>query len=102
MNFQICSGNHEEAGVTKKKDIISFSKQAARNSICYLLLYPKDNSPALKIPMKTQGNCDTVYTVGIQGLDWKNYDYNFEINGEEVTDLYARKITGVCVSSLVR
>lgn len=94
MNFQICSGNHEEAGVTKKKDIISFSKQAARNSICYLLLYPKDNSPALKIPMKTQGNCDTVYTVGIQGLDWKNYDYNFEINGEEVTDLYARKITG--------
>lgn len=94
MNFQICSGNQGEAGVTKQKDIISFSRQAAENSICYLLLYPKDNSQALRIPMEAKGNCDTMYTIGIQGLDWKNYDYNFEVNGEEVTDLYARKITG--------
>lgn len=94
MNFQICSGNQGEAGVTKQKDIISFSRQAAENSICYLLLYPKDNSQALRIPMEAKGNCDTMYTVGIQGLDWKNYDYNFEVDGEEVTDTYARKITG--------
>lgn len=94
MNFQICSGNQGETGVTKQKDIISFSRQAAENSICYLLLYPKDNSQTLRIPMEAKGNCDTMYSVGIQGLDWKNYDYNFEVNGEEVTDIYARKITG--------
>lgn len=94
MNFQICTGRQEKAGVTRHKDIISFSTQAARNSTCHLLLYPKDESPVLKIPMKVQGSCDTVYTVGIRGLDWKDYDYNFEINGEEVTDIYARKITG--------
>ncbi len=42
MNFQICSGNQEKAGVTRQKDIISFSRQAAENSICYLLLYPRE------------------------------------------------------------
>ncbi len=94
MNFQICSGNQRETGVTRHKDIISFSRQAAEDSICFLLLYPKDNSPALRIPMKALKNCGTTYTVGIQGLDWKNYDYNFEVNGEEVTDIYARKVTG--------
>ena len=94
MNFQICSGNQEKAGVTRQKDIISFSRQAAENSICYLLLYPRDGSPDLRIPMEAKGNCGTMYTVGIQGLDWKNYDYNFEINGEEALDKYARKITG--------
>ncbi len=94
MNFQICSGNQGETGVTKQKDIISFSRQAAENSICYLLLYPKDSSQAHRIPMEPKGNCGTEYTIGIQGLDWKNYDYNFEVNGEEVTDIYAHKITG--------
>ncbi len=94
MNFQICSGNQEKAGVTKQKDIISFFVQAAGNSACNLLLYPKDNGPVRKIPMEVQKNDETVYTVGIRGLDWKNYDYNYEINGEEVTDLYARRITG--------
>ncbi|MCI8482741.1 MAG: hypothetical protein HFH41_00205 [Lachnospiraceae bacterium] len=94
MNFQICSGNQERPGVTKDKDIISFSRQAVENSICYLLLYPKDHSPVLRIPMTVQGKCRTEYTVGVRGLDWKNYDYNFEINGEEVTDFYARRITG--------
>lgn len=94
MNFQICSGNQGEAGVTKYKDIISFSRQAAEDSICFLLLYPKDNSQVLRIPMEARKNCSTTYTVGIQGLDWKNYDYNFEVNGEEVTDIYARKVTG--------
>ena len=94
MNFQICSGNQREAGVTKHRDIISFSRQAAEDSICFLLLYPKDNSPVIKVPMKARKNYGTTYTVGIQGLDWKNYDYNFEVNGEEVTDIYARKVTG--------
>lgn len=94
MNFQICSGNQEKAGVTKQKDTISFFVQAAGNSVCNLLLYPKDDSPVRKISMEVQHNDDTVYTIGIRGLDWKNYDYNYEINGEEVTDLYARRITG--------
>lgn len=94
MNFQICSGNQEKAGVRKQKDTILFSTQAAKGSVCFLLLYPKDNGSVLKIPMESQKNCDTIYTIGIKGLDWKNYDYNFEINGREETDVYARRIAG--------
>lgn len=94
MNFQICSGNQEKAGVNKQKDIILFSRQAVRDSACFLLLYPKDGGQTLKIPMESQENCDTLYTVGIRGLNWKNYDYNFEINGREEIDVYARRITG--------
>ncbi len=94
MNFQISTGNKDNIGVTRQNGIISFSMQAAKGSNCSLLLYPKDNSPVVKIPMKEQGNLGTVYTVGICGLDWENYDYNFEVNGKEVIDAYARQVTG--------
>lgn len=94
MNFQICTGNKERTGVTKRNDIISFSIQASPNSVCQLLLYPRGGSSVIKVPMKVQGNYDTTYMVGIKELDWKNYDYNFEVNGEEITDVYARKISG--------
>lgn len=94
MDFQICTGNKENIGVTRQNGIISFSMQAAKGSLCFLLLYPKGNSPVVKIPMKEQGNLGTIYTVGICGLDWENYDYNFEVNGKEVMDIYARRVTG--------
>lgn len=32
--------------------------------------------------------------MGIHGLDWQEYDYNFEIDGKEETDPYARRIIG--------
>ena len=86
MNFQICTGIQEKAGVTKQKDVILFSSQAAEHADCQLLLYPRENGTVLKIPMKAQESQKTLYTVGIQGLDWEKYDYNFEINWQEVVD----------------
>ena len=94
MNFQICTGIQERAGVTIQEDIILISSHAPEHADCKLLLYPRDNGKVLKIPMKAQESRKTLYTVGIQGLDWENYDYNFEINGQEVVDRYAKKITG--------
>ncbi|MCI8299681.1 MAG: hypothetical protein HFI69_04910 [Lachnospiraceae bacterium] len=94
MNFQICTGIQEKAGVTRQRDVILFSSRAPEHADCKLLLYPRDNGTVMKIPMKAQESGKTLYTVGIQGLDWENYDYNFEINGQEVVDRYARKITG--------
>ncbi|MEY8392049.1 glycogen operon protein GlgX [Lachnospiraceae bacterium 45-W7] len=94
MNFQICTGMQEKAGVTRERDVILFSTRAPEHADCKLFLYPRDNGTVLKIPMKAQESGKTLYTVGIHGLDWENYDYNFEINGREVIDKYARKITG--------
>ena len=94
MNFQICTGIQDKPGVTKQEDTILFSSQAPERADCNLLLYPKNNGTVLKIPMKAQENRKTLYTVGIQGLDWENYDYNFEINGLETVDSCAKRITG--------
>lgn len=94
MNFQICTGIQEQAGVTKHGDKILFSIQAPENAECKLLLYPRDNGTVLKIPMKAEENRKTLYTVGVQGLDWEKHDYNFEVDAKEVADPYARKITG--------
>ena len=52
MNFQICTGIQERAGVTKQGDIILFSSHAAENAKCNLVLYPRDNGTVMKIPMK--------------------------------------------------
>ncbi len=94
MNFQICTGIQDKPGVTKQEDTILFSSQAPERADCNLLLYPKNNGTVLKIPMKAQESRKTLYTVGIQGLDWENYDYNFEINGLETVDSCAKRITG--------
>lgn len=94
MNVQICTGNYENYGVAKNKDILSFSQKTHKNAICNLLLYPKDGTQPLKIPMNPTEACNTLYQVGIQGLDWENYHYNFEIDGIERTDTHARRITG--------
>lgn len=94
MKFEICTGNYEYFGVTKHKDIISFSRQAGEQAICNLLLYPKDGGQVLKIPMKQHKMIKNLYNVGIKGLDTEYYDYNFEIDGLEETDPYARRISG--------
>lgn len=94
MKFQICTGKYETFGVTKEKDILSFSLQAGEKATCNLLLYPKGEEKAHRIPMQRNKTYHTVYTVGIQGLDWQEYDYNFEIDGKEKTDPYARRISG--------
>ncbi len=94
MKFQICTGKYETFGVTKEKDILSFSLQAGEKATCNLLLYPKGEEKAFKIPMERHKIYRTVYTVGIQGIHWQEYDYNFEIDGREGLDPYARKIIG--------
>lgn len=94
MNFQICTGIQEQAGVTKQGNTILFSVQAHEDAQCKLILYPKDNGSVLEIPMKADDSRKTLYTVGLRGLDWETYDYNFEIDAKEVTDRYARRITG--------
>lgn len=94
MNLQICTGKYEKFGVTKEKDILSFSLQAGENANCNLLLYPKGEEKAIKIPMERHSVYPTVYTIGIQGIDCKEYDYNFEIDGKECLDPYAKRIVG--------
>ena len=86
MNFQICTGIQEQAGVTKQGNTILFSVQAHEDAKCKLIMYPRDNGTVLKIPMKAQESRKTLYTVGLRGLDWEQYDYNFEVDAEEVTD----------------
>lgn len=94
MNFQICTGIQEQTGVTRQGDKVFFSIQAPEGTECKLMLYPRDNGTVLKIPMKAEDNMKTLYTVGLQGLDWETHDYNFQVDAKEVTDPYARKISG--------
>ena len=94
MKFQICTGKYETFGVTKEKDLLSFSLQAGEKATCNLLLYPKGEEKAFKIPMEQHKIYRTVYTVGIQGINWQEYDYNFEIDGKEGLDPYAKRIIG--------
>lgn len=94
MKFQICTGKYETFGVTKEKDILSFSLQAGEKATCNLLLYAKDEEKVFKIPMERHSIYHTVYTIGIKGLHWENYDYNFEIDGREETDPYAERVIG--------
>lgn len=100
MKFNICTGKYETFGVTKDKDILSFSLQAGEDANCNLLLYAKETEKALetepigRIPMIQDETYPTVYTVGLQNFNWEEYHYNFEIDGVETVDPYAKKVIG--------
>ena len=48
MDFQICIGDKDAIGATKRQDVITFSTHALPGSDCRLLLYPKGGGEAIR------------------------------------------------------
>ena len=91
--FTIVEGNYAEIGVSKIDDIIYFTFEGEKECSCAILLY-EHGGDTLRIPVPDEYCIGALRSVGIRGLDWKNYDYNYEIDGEIMFDPHAHKVIG--------
>lgn len=94
-DLKINRGNPLLMGATVLGDSVNFALTADLGSECELVLYKKNaKKESMRIPFESAQVIGNVYAMEVEGLDYKNYDYNFCIDGEIVTDIYAKAITG--------
>lgn len=80
-------------GVTITKDSVNFSVEAKPSKECRLLLYKKGESvPEVSFDMTDE--MGTVRYLSVSGLNPKEYEYNYLIDGEVTVDPYAKAIAG--------
>ena len=93
--ISIDRGNPLIMGVTVMGEAVNFAIPAKLNSTCELVLYEKGKIEGkCRIPFENAQVIGNVFAMKIEGLDYGKYDYNFSIDGEIVTDPYAKAISG--------
>ena len=82
-------------GATVIGDSVNFVITAKLGSKCELVLYEKGKEHEVaRIPFENAQVIGNVYAMSVTGLDYYKYDYNFSVNGEIVTDAYAKALSG--------
>ncbi|MCR5430382.1 MAG: hypothetical protein K6E58_04045 [Eubacterium sp.] len=91
--FEITKGNPLKLGATIGCESINFAFASDSGKEVELLLYKKgSNRVAKRIPFEEKvGN---VFCMSVKGIDYKEYDYNFAVDGQVVTDPYVKATVG--------
>ena len=88
-------------GATVVGDAVNFAISASLGTKCELILYKKNSAQeSLRIPFENAQRIGTVYAMTISGFDYHEYDYNFSIDGNIVTDEYAKALNGKKIEGL--
>ena len=82
-------------GADVRKDGVNFAVEAPRGKTCELLLYRKgEKEPAACFDMPACRETGDVRFLALADLPAQEYEYNYRIGGEIVTDPYAKKLSG--------
>lgn len=82
-------------GVTIRDDRINFSTTVPKGKECQLLLYKKGKStPLASYEMREEDAVGEVRSIGIEGIEPLQYEYNYLIDEEVVVDPYVRALAG--------
>lgn len=82
-------------GVNVIDNGVNMTLSGKLNGKCEVILYEKNSDDeAARIPFLDEHVIGNVYSMRIEGMEYGKYDYNFSIDGEVVTDLYAKALTG--------
>ena len=95
MKYEIKEGNYAAMGVTRQGRDLVFTFAAKQNQTCAVLLYDRESGKKqFRIGLPVEFQAGFLRSVCIRNIDYHKFDYNYEIDGEVVTDPYARKIVG--------
>ncbi len=94
MNYTVTEGNYLKFGLQEVKDGVIFTFAGEKEDVCAVILYDRSLHVADRVEAPAAFCRGAVRSICIQGLKTKNLFYNYEINGEVITDAYAKKIAG--------
>lgn len=94
MEITIKEGNYERLGAYLEHNALIFTFEGEREDDCAILFYEKNTGKEMKVEIPEEYCLGSLRSVKIEGLYWKDYNYNYVRNGEIYTDPYARKIVG--------
>ena len=95
IQHDIKEGILQGQGVRKLGEDICFTAAVPDKKACSLLLYRKGRKePEAVIPMEGSGQYGDLRSLLVKGLPADRYEYNYEIDGQVVTDPYACRIAG--------
>ncbi|MBR5128290.1 MAG: glycogen operon protein GlgX [Roseburia sp.] len=94
MGVTIKEGNYNKFGVCEEKGGYIFTFTGEKEQECYIRIYNKTNELVERILVPKSYCMGAVRSVFISGLKEKELRYNYEIDGEIITDIYADKIMG--------
>ena len=94
-DLRVYRGNPLMMGASVIGQSVNFAITAKSGSNCEVILYKKGESrESVRIPFENAQVIGNVYAMIVSGFDYKEYDYNFCINGEVVVDKYAKALVG--------
>lgn len=94
MSNTISEGNYERYGVQVQNDDIIFTFEAEKEDECKIIFYGKNQEITEKVEVPAKYCRGAIRSVCIKGKSIKHLRYNYEINGEVITDSYANRIVG--------
>ena len=94
MKITIKEGNYKKFGVSVDPEGFIFTFAGEKEEECFIRIYDKHNELVERILVPKTYCMGSVRSVLVSGIKEKELRYNYEINGEIITDAYADKIIG--------
>lgn len=94
MGVTIKEGNYNKFGVCEAEGGYIFTFAGEKEQECHIRIYNKANQLVERILVPKSYCMGAVRSVFVGGLKEKELRYNYEIDGEIITDIYADKIIG--------
>ena len=94
MGVTIKEGNYNKFGVCEMDGGYIFTFAGEKEQECYVCIYNKANQLVERILAPKSYCMGAVRSIFVTGLKEKELRYNYEIDGEIITDIYADKIIG--------
>lgn len=94
MSNTISEGNYARYGVQVQADGMIFTFEAEKEDECKIIFYGKNQEITETVDVPAKYCRGAIRSVCIKGKSVKHLRYNYEINGEVLTDPYANRIIG--------
>ena len=94
MMFKMNEGDYSTLGAITNKNQITFTFEGEKEDVCSIVLIHKETGAKEKIEVPVEYCLGSLRSITVFGINSREYMYYYEINGEEVTDTYARVISG--------
>ena len=95
FTYRVEEGKLYRPGVKRTREGICFTAVVPDKKRCSLLLYKKgEDQVAASIPMGSSGRYGDIRSLLVERLPIEDYEYNYLIDGNVVTDPYAHQICG--------